>query len=433
MRERGTFFESSEVYTVSSLTQELKEFLDAEYDSVRVEGEVSDYKVSHSGHAYFTLKDESAILSCVIWKSTRARMRLDLAEGQLVLATGGLDIYPPRGSYQLVVRTLELAGEGLLLKKFEALKRELEAEGLFAEERKRPIPEIAKRIGVITSPSGAAIRDFLETISGNFPPLEIDLFPVRVQGIGAAEEIAHALQILGERSDTYDLLILMRGGGSLEDLWCFNEEAVARAIVATQVPVISAVGHEVDFTIADFVSDRRAATPTAAAAYVVQSREDLRRRVESERRSLVQAASVRIEAVRRRLDALGRELELLSPRSRIGVERQRIDELLGRLQLHTGASLERRRLQLDPLTTDLRESGPAFVKRQSDLLVALDERLKTLSPQATLRRGYSLTASAESGELLRSVDSVNVGEHLRTRLQRGEVLSQVTEVNDEQG
>lgn len=428
MREpRETFLEEEpQVYSVSELTRRLQQYLEREYEQVCVEGEVSGYKVSHSGHAYFALKDEAALLNCVIWKSTRTRLRLDLEDGQMVRATGGLTIYPPRGAYQLVVRQVELAGEGLLLKRFEQLKRKLEAEGLFAPERKRPVPALPSRIGVITSPTGAAIRDFLKVLRGRFPGLEIDIYPARVQGIEAAGEIAHALEVLGAAKQ-HDVLVVTRGGGSLEDLWPFNEERVARAIAACPIPVISAVGHEIDFTIADFVADLRVPTPTAAAQHIVQNRDDLLRKLDLARQSLVQCALGQLDTLRHGLEARHSDLEHLSPLSRVGTDRQRVDECLSHMQLLAQGRLKRTWLQLDQHILSLRRAGPAVVRHRQERLRALGEHLKSLSPHATLQRGYSLTAVEPSGTILRDSEEVNVGDRLRTRLGRGEVQSRVIE------
>lgn len=418
--------EESQIYTVSELTYRLQQYLETEYDRVCVEGEVSGYKVSQSGHAYFALKDEAALLNCVIWKSTRLRLSLELDDGQMIRATGGLAIYPPRGAYQLVVRQVHLAGEGLLLKRFEQLKRKLEAEGLFAPERKRPIPPLPTRIAVLTSPTGAAIRDFLKVLRGRFPGLEIDLYPVRVQGIEAAGEIAHALEVLG-KAKAHEVLILTRGGGSLEDLWPFNEERLARAIAACPLPVISAVGHEIDFTIADFVADLRVPTPTAAAEYIVQNREDLLRKLDLAREALVQSALEQLDTLRRELDNRQERLERLSPLFRIGIDRQRVDERLSHMQLLAKGWLRRTRLRLEPLIQGLRRSAPAGIRQHQQRLQALGEHLRSLSPQATLLRGYSLTALEPSGRLLHSSEEVATGDRLRTRLGQGEVESQVIE------
>lgn len=424
---RTTFFDDTPVLSVSELTHRLQQYVEKEYGDVCVEGEVSGYKVSHSGHAYFTLKDEGAVLSCVIWRSTLARLKTPLEDGRTVRAEGGLTLYPPRGAYQLVVRKVDLAGEGLLLKRFEELKRKLEAEGLFAPERKRVIPPLPQRIGVITSPTGAAIRDFLKVL-GRFPGPEVDIFPVRVQGQEAASEIAHALEILG-RDETHDVLVVTRGGGSIEDLWCFNEEAVARAIAASPIPVISAVGHEIDFTIADFVADLRVPTPTAAALHIVRNREDFSQRLDALRATLIQHSIRRMERKRHSFESLRDTLLRLSPLSRLRIEGQKLDEQLGRIEMILSNSIRTARLKVELAFESLERFPLRLIDRRRERLASLGERLKTLSPEATLQRGYSLTARADNGRILKTSEGLERGDRLRTRLYSGEILSEVVEAN----
>jgi len=418
------------VYSVSELTHQLQTYLESEYGEIRVEGEISGFKVSHSGHAYFSLKDEGATLSCVIWRSALARLRIDLADGQQVRATGGLTIYPPRGNYQMIVRRIEPAGEGLLMKRFEEMKKRLEAEGLFDPARKRPIPALPKRLAVITSPTGAAIRDFLKGIGRRGPDLQIDIFPVHVQGLEAPGEIAHALEVLG-RLGRHDLLVVTRGGGSLEDLWAFNDERVARAMAACPIAVISAVGHEIDFTIADFVSDLRLPTPTAAAQYIVEKREDRLRKLDAAVQSLIQYGRRRLETLAFQHDALQSSLLRLSPRSRVGTERQRLDEQLGRMELLAARRLERMQVQTEKARESLLRLGPESLRRGKERLEALGGRLRTLSPTATLQRGYSLTAEVKTGRILKDSRRVEPGQRIRTRLSRGELVSEIHEVNHE--
>jgi exodeoxyribonuclease VII large subunit len=249
--------------SVTELTQRLKALLESQIGTVWVEGEISNFRRYGSGHCYFTLKDPSAQLSCVLWRANADRLRFEPADGQKVLLHGKVSVYEPRGQYQLVVDRMELSGLGAMYAAFEALKAKLEAEGLFAAERKKPLPRFPRRIALVTSPSGAALRDMLRVILGRWPKVELVLAPTQVQGEGAAAQIAAAIELVN-RAACADVMIVGRGGGSLEDLWAFNEEVVARAIHASRIPVVSAVGHEVDFTIADFVADVRAATPTAA-------------------------------------------------------------------------------------------------------------------------------------------------------------------------
>src|SRR5437667_657874 len=276
------FQQTAKVFTVSELTRNIRGTLETKFGAVWVQGEISNYKLHPSGHQYFTLKDQRAQISCVIWRDTMAPLRKPLADGAQVQVYGTVTVFEARGQYQLNVQILQPRGVGLLQAKFEALKRKLEAEGLFAVERKRPLPKFPRRIGVVTSPSGAAIRDILNVLKRRAPWLEILINPVRVQGTGAATEIAVAIRELATPNEHWqplDLIVVARGGGSMEDLWEFNEEIVARTIVDISVPIVSAIGHEIDFTITDFVADLRAPTPSAAAELIVADIVDLQRRI----------------------------------------------------------------------------------------------------------------------------------------------------------
>src|SRR6201998_2612275 len=271
------FPKTTKVFTVAELTRSIRGTLEAKFGAVWVQGEISNYKLHPSGHQYFTLKDQRAQISCVIWRDTMAPLRKPLADGAQVQVYGTVTVFEARGQYQLSVQILQPRGVGVLQAKFEALKRKLEAEGLFAPERKRALPKFPKRIGIVTSPSGAAIRDMLNVLRRRAPWLQILINPVRVQGTGAAQEIAVAIRELASPSEDFapvDLIVLTRGGGSMEDLWEFNEEIVARTIADVTVPIVSAIGHEIDFTIADFVADLRAPTPSAAAELVAPDNSD---------------------------------------------------------------------------------------------------------------------------------------------------------------
>src|ERR1700680_185280 len=283
MQLTAGFFQTSKILTVAELTRAIRSTLETKFGAVWVQGEVSNYKLHPSGHQYFTLKDARAQIACVIFRNTMAPPRQPLADGTQVQVYGNVSVFEARGQYQLSVQMVQPLGFGLLQAKFEALKRKLEAEGLFAAERKRVLPKFPKRIGIVTSPSGAAIRDMLNVLRRRAPWLQILINPVRVQGTGAAAEIAVAIRELATPNENWlplDLIVIARGGGSIEDLWAFNEEIVARTIVDVGVPIVSAIGHEIDFTICDFVADLRAPTPSAAAELVVPDIIDLRRRVD---------------------------------------------------------------------------------------------------------------------------------------------------------
>src|SRR5882724_2903513 len=322
-----------QVYTVSELTLGLKTVLEEAFPAVWVEGEISNLRTPGSGHSYFTLKDEGAQLSAVLFRGRGRRVRFDLEDGMQVLVFGGLDVYAARGQYQLVVEMMEPQGLGALQLAFEQLKRKLEAEGLFDEGRKRPLPAFPRVIGVVTSPTGAAIRDILNIIGRRFGDLRILIAPVRVQGDEAPGEIIQALLNLQTVAEL-DVVIVGRGGGSIEDLWAFNDEGVARAIVACCVPVISAVGHETDFTIADFVADLRAPTPSGAAELVVKSEEELRQQLDALLARMQSVAQHTVRQAQTALDHLMTCRVLREPRRLVEARQQYVDDLL--LQLEKG-------------------------------------------------------------------------------------------------
>src|SRR5438034_2936122 len=299
------FQQSSKVFSVSELTRSIRGVLETKFGAVWVQGEISNYKLHPSGHQYFTLKDQRAQIACVIWRDTMASPRQPIVDGSQVQVYGTVTVFEARGQYQLNVQILQPRGVGLLQVKFEALKRKLEAEGLFAPGRKRLLPKFARRIGIVTSPTGAAIRDMLNVLRRRAPGLQILINPVRVQGTGAAQEIAVAIRELGQPTEAFaplDLIVLTRGGGSIEDLWEFNEEIVARAIFNSAVPVVSAVGHEIDFTICDFVADLRAPTPSAAAELIVPDIADLRGQLDNCARAIGRELFNRVRDVQQRLD-----------------------------------------------------------------------------------------------------------------------------------
>src|SRR3954467_11934318 len=305
------FQQTAKVFTVSELTRNIRGTLETKFAGVWVQGEMSNYKLHPSGHQYFTLKDQRAQISCVIWRDTMLPPRQPLADGAQVQVFGTVTVFEGRGQYQLNVQIIQPRGVGMLQAKFEALKRKLDAEGLFAAERKRALPKFPRRIGIVTSPSGAAVRDMLNVLRRRAPWLQILIIPVRVQGIGAAQEIAVAIRELAtpnERFAPVDLIVITRGGGSMEDLWEFNEEIVARTIVSIDMPIVSAIGHEIDFTICDFVADLRAPTPSAAAELIVPDIVDLRRHIEVCQRALSRELLNRMRDAQQRLDHAGETL-----------------------------------------------------------------------------------------------------------------------------
>jgi exodeoxyribonuclease VII large subunit len=412
------------VLTVSALSARLRETLEERFPAVWVEGEISNFKVYASGHAYFTLKDEGAQLRCVLFRTRARRVRFEPGDGLHVLAFGAIEVYAQRGEYQLVVELLEPRGLGALQLAFEQLKQRLGAEGLFEAARKRPLPRFPRTIGIVTSPSGAALRDMLRIIGRRFAGLRIVVAPARVQGEGAAQELAQGLRDLNALGDV-DVIIIGRGGGSLEDLWAFNDETLARAIAASKVPVVSAVGHEVDFTIADLVADLRAPTPSAAAELVVREKRsvveqladlaarldravarplrDLERRVDDGRARLAHAAAAALGRARHRVDVLGHRLAAQSPVARARRDRQHLTGLAGRLE----------------------RAAAHLVTGPRHRLGVAAGRLDSLSPLAVLGRGYSLTL-APDGRVVRSWRDAPAGAEVRVLLHEGSLDCRVS-------
>ncbi len=400
-----------EALSVSEITRGVKARLEAEYPDVWVEGQVSNFRgVNASGHRYFSLKDEAAQLPAVLFKFSAQRgLGFDLEDGQQVLAHGRVSVYEPRGAYQLVCDRLELKGVGALQIAFDRLKRRLEAEGLFDPDRKRPLPDFPRRVALITSPTGAVIRDILQVTGRRCPWLALVLVPVRVQGEGAPDDIVRALgRVAAGGAGPVDAVVLARGGGSLEDLWAFNEEAVARAVAACPVPVVSAVGHQTDFTICDFVADVRAPTPSAAAELLSPSAEELAERVRALTAALARAVKSAQQAAWERLKALRHRLERSSPRFRLEVGAQRLDELRARLK----GALDR------------------LLRSNSTALDALKARLRALSPLGILGRGYAV-AFGTDGRVLRAFEDVAPGERVRVWLGRGSLEAIVEKVRSE--
>lgn len=391
--------------SVTELVSRARDLLENTFPRVWVRGEISNFKDHSSGHFYFTLKDSGSQLKAAMFKGANRQVRFRLEDGLQVLACGRLSIYSARGDFQLIIEALEPDGLGALQLAYEQLKRKLAAEGLFAAERKRPLPAFPRRIAVVTSPTGAAIRDILNVTGRRSPLADISIYPVAVQGAGAAAEIARALRRLNEFGG-WDVIICGRGGGSLEDLWAFNEEVVARAIAESRIPVISAVGHEVDTTIADFVADVRAETPTAAAEMVVRDRRELLDAVRARERLL--AASVRelLKTLRRRLDRCLDSPRLQEPRRVFEPLAQKLDDLAGALRLHLG-----NRLRLG-----------------AERLRGLAAQLTALSPLAVMARGYSLVYRAADGVLVRSADEVGAGDAVDIRLHAGRLSCRVEKV-----
>jgi exodeoxyribonuclease VII large subunit len=438
------------VFTVSELTSAVKDTLEGRFGGVWVEGEISNLRVHTSGHVYFTLKDEEAQIRAVLFRSRVRRIRFEPADGLHVLAFGRLDVYAVRGEYQLVCEVLEPKGLGALQLAFEQLKARLYDEGLFDAARKRPLPALPRRVGLVTSPTGAAVRDFLRIVTRRFAGLQVLVCPVRVQGETAAGEIAAALGTLN-RLGNLDVIVLARGGGSLEDLWAFNEEAVARAIAASKIPVISAVGHETDVTIADFVADLRAPTPSAAAELVVREKTELVRQVATLGTRLGRAMRQRAGRLADRLADFRRRRVLTDPGRPLRDWARRVDDLGTRLGGAMARKDARARELLDRAARALRPGLLAAPVRHQRRLVGqlggrlergareaaagrrramegMAARLDGLSPLACLARGYAI-AALPSGEVLTRADRVEPGERVTVRLHEGSLGCRVEDVH----
>src|SRR6266566_5394868 len=426
MTTTGDLFpQTSKVFTVCELTGAIRGVLETKFGAVWVQGEISNYKLYPSGHQYFTLKDQRAQIGCVIWRDTMPRKLSGqpLADGAQVQVYGTVTVFEARGQYQLNVQILQPRGMGLLHAKFEALKRKLEAEGLFAAERKRPLPKFPRRIGIITSPTGAAIRDMVNVLRRRAPWLQILINPVRVQGTGAAQEIAVAIRELALPNEAFaplDLIVVTRGGGSIEDLWEFNEEIVARAIFHSAVPIVSAVGHEIDFTICDFVADLRAPTPSAAAELIVPDIIDLQRRIDGCARGLARQLLNRVRDAQQRLDHARETLQRCLAH-RIDSYKRNLAHITRALQARSPArELIIRRNRFADLHRRLVASPARLLENARHRFERIEGILRVLGPDATLRRGYSITMN-ERGKIVRTIAAVRPKMKIRTRLSDGEL------------
>ena len=435
-------FPSPRIYGVWEITAEVKSFLEGEFQGVLVEGEISNWTISNAGHIYFALKDARAQLKCVCFRSKARRLRHRFEDGNQVLVRGSLGVYELRGEYSLYAESIEPRGTGALQIAFDRLKAKLEAEGLFEEARKKPLPLLPRTVGIVTSPTGAAIHDILRTLSRSRQAIPALLFPAKVQGEGAAEEIAAGIRTLNDIPEV-DLIIVGRGGGSMEDLWAFNQEPVARAISASRVPVISAVGHQVDFTISDFVADHRASTPTGAAEMVTATREELTTRLSHLEGRLQRTLQLRLSRLRNRVLELSANRAFESAQGRIRSQRQWLDEMGFRLGgwprntlgarrdtwRLTAERLERVNLRhlVDQRRRVLNLSSERAGAQIRFALQALQARLsaqagtlRSLSPAAVLNRGYSICRDAD-GAILRDADRLQAGDPFSVTLSKGNI------------
>ena len=398
--------EQSHVWTVTEVTRTVKELLEQTLQPLWVRGEIGNLTIHRSGHVYFSLKDSRTQLAAVFFRGAQTARQLDLETGLEVEAWGRLSVYEPRGVYQIIVSRVRPRGIGLLQERFEQLKSKLREEGLFDEERKRTIPVLPRCVGVVTSPEGAAIRDFLRLLGRRFANVHVRICPVAVQGDKAADEIARAIQFLNQ-TDACDVLVVTRGGGSLEDLWPFNEERVARAVASSRIPVISAVGHERDFTICDFVADLRVATPSAAAQLVIAGKAETLERIHSMRQRLASLLRLKLSESRRRLERAVGSPVFREPANLVRMYQQRVDELSLRLTRALRQAVERARARLQQAVG----------------------KLEALSPRAVLGRGYAILLHEATERALRRSADAQAGDRVRGVLAAGELEMRVTEVH----
>jgi exodeoxyribonuclease VII large subunit len=388
------------VLSVTDITRQIKSSLELRFPRIWIEGEISNFKRHTSGHLYFTLKDEGAQISATMWRSRAGSLLFAPEDGMKVIARGGITVYPPRGSYQIDVDQITPVGVGELQIAFERLKQKLAAEGLFEESRKRPLPELPARIGVITSDTGAALHDIRTVLNRRFPAIQLILIPVRVQGPGAAEEIAGAIRDMN-RYGAIDVMIVGRGGGSLEDLWAFNEEIVARAIYASEIPVVSAVGHEIDFTIADFVADLRAPTPSAAAELVVPDRLELLELIRNNEYTMRQELAQLISSGRERVESLVASYAFNRPKDLLREYVQRVDELQRNIGVNMAYRSERSRQAAESLSKRLTGLGPQNVLKRGYAIIHRDRQVVTHAQQ--LKRDDMATIEFQDGKVATKV------------------------------
>ena len=392
-------------FTVSEITRGIRTSLEHKFSNIGVLGEISNVRKPSSGHVYLTLKDKNSQLQAVVFKNTANRIKFELKDGMEVISFGSITVYEPRGQYQLIINKIEPKGIGALQLAFQQLKEKLEKEGLFDHAHKKTIPFIPQKIGIVTSPTGAAIKDILNIIDRRFANVEILIYPVKVQGEGAAQEIAEAITELNNYSDI-DVIITGRGGGSLEDLWAFNEEIVARSIYNSRIPIISAVGHEIDLTIADLVADKRALTPSEAGELVVPRKDLLIEKIEKYKARLLQSLTGKLRLSKEKLVRIANSYAMKQPFDRLNRWQQRLDEFAQRLNLNITHALNTEREKL---------SGIAG-------------KLESLSPLNVLKRGYAITTRLEDNKSLRDIIDLSKGDKIKTTLSKGSIISEILSV-----
>jgi exodeoxyribonuclease VII large subunit len=441
--------QNPDIYTVSRLNSEVRLTLELQFQQLWLVGEVSNFVAAASGHWYFSLKDQAAQVKVAMFKQANRYATVRPQNGQQVLIRARISVYEPRGEYQLLAEFIEPAGAGLLKQQFEQLKAKLAAEGLFAPERKQPLPANPRRVGVITSPTGAAVRDIITVLARRAPGIELIIYPCQVQGETAAAQLRNMLSTAIRRNEV-DVLIIGRGGGSIEDLWCFNDEALARAVADCPIPIVSAVGHEIDFALTDFVADVRAATPSAAAELVSPDQSQYLTALTQLQQRLSRAVRRQLAQQQPRLMQLQQRLQQLHPQRRLEQQQQRLDELQLRLQrrmqqhlqtarrqhsylqqslqhLSPAKAIKQQQLQLQQLAKRLQQAQQQQLKYSSQQLARLSAQLHTVSPLATLARGYSISFDSQQQALTNSAQ-LKVGDAISTRLAQGSFSAVVTQV-----
>ncbi|MDU8924012.1 exodeoxyribonuclease VII large subunit [Pasteurellaceae bacterium LIM206] len=438
--------QNDNIYSVSQLNYSVRQLLESGFGLVWLTGEISNFSQPVSGHWYLTLKDENAQVRCAMFRMKNARVAFRPQNGMQVLVRANVSLYEPRGDYQLIIESMQRAGEGLLQQQFDALKIKLAAEGLFAQNLKKTLPHFSKTVGIVTSPTGAALQDILHILRRRDPSMKVVIYPTAVQGKEAAGEIVQMIELANRRREA-DVLIVGRGGGSLEDLWCFNEESVARAIFNSVIPVISAVGHEIDVTIADFVADVRAPTPSAAAELVSRDQDELQQQIGYKLQRLEMALDRLFQQYAQALQRLNLRLQNRHPQVQLHIQRQRTQQLNHRLQIAMQRRLEKtrhyhtalcQRLKQNPLHYRVQQHGQQLQQLQQRLnfnfnrqltgkenrLVTLCGKLDGLSPLKVLARGYSI-AETPQGKAITRVDQVKAGDKIHTRVSDGMIVSVV--------
>jgi len=416
--------QTAKIYSVSEITRQVKSLIQ-QFEGIWIEGEISNFVPHSSGHMYFSLKDEKSVIRGAFFKNANQHLKFKPADGMMVIVHGNLDLYEKSGQYQIIVDNMEPKGVGALQLRFEQLKAQLSKEGLFDQARKKKLPLLPRKIGIVTSPTGAAIRDMINVLERRFPNIHVVLNPVRVQGDGAAEEIAAAIKEMNE-DGSYEVLIIGRGGGSLEDLWAFNEEVVARAIFASKIPVVSAVGHEIDFTIADFVADLRAPTPSAAAELVVSNKIDLAQKLGAYEMRLTQDLKKKYLAFKEKLDWIRRSGLAMGLKRTLDIFKERVlNASKSPAFIRPKERVTQLKQEVDEYEAKLAKSIKHFLENRRNEVKILNGKVESLNPLNILERGYSVTTS--KGRIIKDAGELNLGDEIEVRLHKGNIKSKVLE------